>query len=153
MSAESVQQDWTTRLSWKMQTVLLQSLRAPDTHYCPTVKKVSRWLRSHVLRNADQKHTFMKSDALPDNKSLEDELGYCTLHYVSHLLYGLEIVGYWHEDESVRHAANHLYTKLVTETLHLQVEGQDACNVRLEDKDREIEKQKDDYDAYNYYWR
>jgi hypothetical protein len=131
-----VLQTWTSSLSWKMQTVLIQGLRAPDSHYCPEVKKVSRWLRSKVLNNADSKHTFMKSSAeLPDNKTLEDELGYCTLHYVSHLLYDLEIVGYYHPDAETRSAALDLYMDLVTDTLHLNVESKKQCEERLADVD------------------
>lgn len=137
----SVLQPWVEALSWKMQTVLIQSLRAPDSHFCPTVKKVSRWLRSKVLQNADVKHTFMKSNKqLPDNKSLEDELGYCTLHYATHLVYGLEIVAYFHGATEVRAKAMELYEDLVTDTLHLAVESREHCEMRLADSDQAVKK-------------
>jgi hypothetical protein len=150
----SVLQDWTQQLSWKMQTVLIQSLRAPDSHFCPTVKKVSRWLRSKVLQNADTKHTFMKSaNELPDNKSLEDELGYCTLHYATHLIYGLEIVAYFHDTEAIRALAFELYNDLVTDTLHLAVESKGHCEMRLSDSEEDKKKQPPHMISERPYWR
>lgn len=134
-SGESVMQDWTVKLDFKIQTVLIQSLRAPDTHYCKDIKKVCRWIRSVVLQNADEDHTFMKLEKLPDYKSLEDELGYCSLHYVTHLLYGLQIIGYKHHDDKIKKIAYKYYINIVTDTLHLNKESEASMDKRLADKE------------------
>jgi hypothetical protein len=156
-----VQQDWTQQLTWKMQTVLLQSLRAPDTHFCPKVKQVARWMRSQVLNNADKKHTFMRMfGGLPTNKELEDELGYCSLHYVSHFVYGLELMAYFHPDEETRNDAFMLYKDLVTDTMHLNMETKEECVERLADVDKKptikqppVEKKKEKVAELGNYWR
>ena len=77
-----VQRTWLSKLSWKMQTVVNQGLRAPDTHFCKNVKIMCRWLRSIVLQNADKDHTFMCSKTkLPAIEKMEHELNYCSVHF------------------------------------------------------------------------
>ena len=58
---DHVQHKWLSELSWKMQTVINQGLRAPDTHFCKKIKLLCRWMRGVVLQNADKEHTFMCS--------------------------------------------------------------------------------------------
>ena len=49
----SVLQPWVERLPLRMQSTLLLGLRGPDTHACPNVKKISRWLRGLTFRPAN----------------------------------------------------------------------------------------------------
>jgi hypothetical protein len=137
-----VLQYWVGDLPWKMQTVLIQGLRAPDTHFCKNTKIVCRWMRSMVLRNADKNHTFMcKKDGLPTPEDLENELNYCSMHCVTHFLYALEIIGYRHPDKEVRRIAYNLYKDLVWGIMHFNVEASNDLHRRLSDVDREIEVQ------------
>ena len=131
---QPVQQLWTLELPWKMQTVMLQGLRAPDTHFCKNIKTVSRWLRSIILNNADNNHTFMcRIEKLPDWTDLENELNYCSLHFVTHFLYALEIVHYKHPDELIRRHAGKFYWGIVREMCHFEPEREKELDVRLAD--------------------
>lgn len=129
-----VQQTWLFNLPWKMQTVINQALRAPDTHFCPNTKIVCRWMRSVVLRNADQEHTFMCSkDDLPSIEDLENELNYCSMHFVTHFLYGLEIIGYKHPESQIATIAWRYYKSFVEEICHFGLETEKQLDVRLAD--------------------
>lgn len=129
-----VQQLWTLELPWKMQTVMLQGLRAPDTHYCSHIKVVSRWLRSLVLNNADNEHTFMcRKKRLPTWEKLENELNYCSVHFATHFLYALEIIAYKHPDNAIRQKAYMYYDNLVSGMMHFSTESERQLDRRLSD--------------------
>jgi hypothetical protein len=129
-----VQQLWTLELPWEMQTVMIQGLRAPDTHYCSHIKVVSRWLRSIVLNNADNGHTFMcRKKKLPTWDKLENELSYCSVHFTNHFLYALEIVAYRHPSEEIRQIAYRYYFNIVEGMMHFHVEAPRQLEIRLSD--------------------
>lgn len=135
---EAVQKSWVFKLSWKMQTVINQGLRAPDTHFCPNVKIVCRWMRSVVLNNADDEHTFMcRQSELPTFNILDNELNYCSVHFATHFLYALEIIGYKHPDEDVRRIAIGYYANIVESLWHLNAEQEREMDIRLADVTRE----------------
>ena len=136
----AVIQQWVTLLPWKMQTVIIQGLRAPDTHFCEGVKNVCRWMRSVVLNNADKSHTFMcTKQHMPNVEDLENELNYCSFHFVSHFLYALEIISYKHPDSVVRRIAGRYYVGFVEEMSHLKVESEEQLDVRLSDVEEKVE--------------
>jgi len=131
---QPVQAWWTLQLPWKMQTVMIQSLRAPDTHFCKNIKITSRWMRSIVINNADKTHAFMcRKKDLPDWDSMENELNYCSLHFVTHFLYGLEIIGYKHPDKEIRKIANDYYASFTKYMCHFNVESEEELDIRLSD--------------------
>jgi hypothetical protein len=133
-----VQRTWLSKLSWKMQTVINQGLRAPDTHFCKNVKIMCRWLRSIVLQNADKDHTFMCSkNELPTVEEMEHELNYCSVHFATHFLYALEIVAYKHSEETIRNLAYRYYKGIISELWHLHVEKEEELDIRLSDVDRQ----------------
>jgi hypothetical protein len=150
---DHVQAAWLSKLSWKMQTVVNQGLRAPDTHFCKAIKIVCRWMRSITLNNADKKHTFMcKKDALPTAEDIENEINYCSVHFATHFLYALEIIAYKHPDEDIRKTAFRYYSGITTELWHFNVETVRELDIRLADVDREpkpdpcpVKEQDDDY--------
>lgn len=134
-----VQRPWLYYLPWKMQTVINQGLRAPDSRFSPKVKIVSRWLRSVCLSNADSNHTFMcRKDEIPTWEDLDNEINYLTLHYVTHFIYALEIVAYKHPEEEVRQIAMNLYEGIVRFQMHLEIETEPALNARLADVDDKV---------------
>lgn len=129
-----VQRPWLYYLPWKMQTVINQGLRAPDSIFSPKIKIVGRWMRSVCLCNADKNHTFMcKKIDLPTWEDLDNEFNYLTIHFATHFLYALEIIGYKHPDPDVRKTAKTLYEGLVNLQMHLNIEREEDLDRRLAD--------------------
>lgn len=134
---DHVQALWLSYLPWKMQTVVNQGLRAPDTHFCKHIKLVCRWMRSVVLQNADKNHTFMCSKKdIPSVQDIENELNYCSVHFTTHFLYSLEIIAYKHPEHEVKRIASNYYRQITAEMLHFNVESERQLNTRLADVDR-----------------
>ena len=131
---QPVQQWWTFHLSWKQQTVIIQGLRAPDSHFCKGIKILSRWLRSIVLNNADKNHAFMcRKKDLPVWEDVENELNYCSLHFVTHFLYAFEIIGYKHPNENIREIAFNYYQNFAKHMCHFNLETEEELDIRLAD--------------------
>ena len=110
----SVLQRWLEELPLRMQSTLLLGLRGPDTHRCPNIKILTRWLRGLTFRpgNPESVADFMFAELPPriEKKSLvARELEFVTQHYYSHLMHALEVVGYNHSDHEVRDHAYLLY--------------------------------------------
>jgi len=133
MGKGKVLRDWMGEIPWKQQSVLLSALRGPDLSRPVAVKKVNRWLRNITQNNADLSSEYMKDISLPDIKDLKLELGYCTMHYFTHLMHALEIIGYKHPDESISHTAKEYYFGLA-DFVHLNPETKEQMDKRLEDK-------------------
>lgn len=137
VGCDHVQHLWLSELSWKMQTVINQGLRAPDTHFCEKIKLVCRWMRSIILQNADSKHTFMcDKGKLPTIEDLENEINYCSVHFATHFVYSLEIIAYKHPELCIRQIAMNYYRGLVQEIWHFKMEDEDELDVRLADVDK-----------------
>jgi hypothetical protein len=135
---DHVQHYWLSDLSWKMQTVINQGLRAPDTHFCKNIKILCRWMRGIVLQNADKDHTFMCNKIkMPTIEELEHELNYCSVHFATHFLYCMEIIAYYHPEDSIRKTAYRYYEGIVGELWHLRIETESKLDIRLADVDRE----------------
>lgn len=140
---DHVQHKWLSELPWKMQTVVNQGLRAPDTHYCKGLKLVCRWMRGVVLQNADTNHTFMCSKKeMPKIEDIENELNYCSVHFATHFLYALEIIGYHHPNCKEKAIAQRYYRGIVEEQWHFNVETEKELEVRLADVNRPKEVHK-----------
>jgi len=134
MVGRSLLLDWTSELSFKQQSVLLSSLRGPDHTYCPNIKKVTKWIRGILQNNADPSKNYMARGELPHPKELEKEIEFCSVHYATHLLHALEIIGYKHSDEMVSGQANRYYTYFTSEIFHLNPETSEQLSKRLEDR-------------------
>lgn len=138
-----VQKLWLFVLPWKMQTVINQGLRAPDTHFCKDLKIVCRWMRAVVLNNADDDHAFMcRKKELPSFMDLQNELNYCSMHFATHFLYSLEIIGYKHPNQEIRDIAFGYYSNIVEGTYHFNLEKEKELDIRLSDKE-EVQTLKD----------
>ena len=135
-----VQKTWLFALPWKMQTVVNQGLRAPDTHLCINVKNLARWMRSVILNNADNDHAFMcRKKDLPVFEDLHNEINYCSVHFATHFLYSLEIIGYKHPNKKVRDIAFGYYFNLIEGCYHFNLETETELDIRLADKE-EVQK-------------
>lgn len=135
MGQGKVLQDWMGELSWKQQSVVLSSLRGPDNSHSPHLKKIGRWLRRITQNNADISSNYMKDEELPTHKDIEREVEFSSVHYFSHLIQGLEIIGYNHPDTRIAETARDYYNSLVREVLHLNPETKSQLEDRLKDKD------------------
>lgn len=136
-NCDHVQHDWLGRLPWKMQTVMNQGLRAPDTHFCKAIKIICRWMRGVLLQNADENHTFMcRKDKLPALEDVENEINYCSVHFATHFLYALEIISYKHPTVEVRIQAEKYYRGIASELWHFNIETEHELDLRLSDVDR-----------------
>jgi len=135
MSKGKVLQNWMEELSWKQQSTILSSLRGPDSYYSPNIKKISRWMRRITQNNADTSSPYMKNEELPCIRELKKDIEFCSVHYLIHLLQGLEIVGYNHPDNQVAETAMKYYNDLVNRVLHLNPETKEQLEYRLKDLD------------------
>lgn len=126
--------DWVGDLPYKVQSVLVSAQRGPDSHFCPKIKSLTKWVRRVCQVNADPSHSFMEVAPLPTLDDIEYELEYCTMHYVLHFSYGLEIISYKHPDEEVRKQAFYYYKGIVEELFHFNIENEEQFKSRLVDK-------------------
>lgn len=132
MGKGKVLQDWVGMLSWKKQSAIISSLRGPDNMACPNLTKITRWMRNLTQHNADPNHTYMQIEKFPTLKKIQEELRYTTVHYASHFLYGLEILGYNHPNQNISRKARKIYEELVKD-LHLNPETKPQLEKRLRD--------------------
>lgn len=132
----SVLQSWLEEIPIRMQATLILGLRGPDTHACPGVKKIGRWLRALTFKpgNPANVREFML-EGLPDRiiekSSTAKELEFCSQHYYSHLLHALEVVAFRHPE---RHIAIHAYFLMIDmcNLMHLPTESRENFEDRLQ---------------------
>jgi len=131
----SVLKQWVMDAGWKMQSILLSGLRAPDF---PTVatKKICRWMRAECQNNADPSKGYMEpqilSDALVDQ--CMDELEYLPCHYVHHFADALAVVAYFHPGDFAHEFALRVHGLIATEIFHFKPETQEEFLERHKDK-------------------
>lgn len=146
----SVLQPWVEKIPIRMQSTLLLSLRGPDTYRCVEVKKVQRWLRglTFIPGNPDNVKEFMASTtelpSLEEKGALARELEFCTQHFYSHLLHGLEVVAYRYPDSHTAGVAYSLFHGMCS-LMHLPIEERDEFEERLRTLDWPAGKQPVDF--------
>jgi hypothetical protein len=154
MSVElSVQPEWCRRLPLQQQSVLLLAARGPDgIRKKHPAKEVHIAYRGCILLAAkygrclewgERADSFMSLDVIANDELwlistrqfllCMDDL---PLHYVMHLAYGAEILGYKHPDQRLRKRWIEFYFELVKE-LHLNPESEADMDRRLGDWERE----------------
>lgn len=135
MTNTSVLQDWLVPLPIRMQSTLILGLRGPDTHNCPEIKKITRWLRGLAFKpgNPDNVMQFMgnKPGRIVEKSPVAKELEFCTQHYYSHLMHALEVVGYNHPDGQISEHAYILFYDMCV-LFHLEPETVQQFVRRLE---------------------
>jgi hypothetical protein len=133
----SVFQPWFTLNGWKMQSIFVNGLRAPDTK-TRAVKKVVRWMRVQVCNNADpNKPDCYMSAPLMTNELIEeacDECEYLSCHYVHHLADALRIIALFHPNYASRQSAKDLHFLIAEEIFHFVPESDEQFKVRHVDK-------------------
>jgi hypothetical protein len=127
--------NWIDLIPWKMQSILLSGLRAPDTYTIAT-KKICRWMRSVCQNNADPYKGYMEPQVL--NKELidkcMDELEYLPCHYVHHFADGLRIIALYHPNKLFTKFANETHSEIAIEIFHFKPETDEEFILRHVDK-------------------
>lgn len=132
----TVLQTWLEALPIRMQSTLLLSLRGPDTHRAPEIKKVQRWMRGLTFKPGNPANVaeFMTDignvPTLQEKNDLARELEFCTQHFYSHLMHGLEVIGYRHPNRVIANAAYKLYLSMAN-LMHLEDETSQDFELRL----------------------
>lgn len=138
----SVLQDWVMELPLREQGTLLTSVRGCDDE--PKLwtargisdspgRRLTAWIRWTFMNPADPREVdipgaFFQSE--PPNPFKPSEFGHLPLHWYTHAMHALEVVGYRHPEEYPRYLANALYRAMV-DTLHLNSESQYEMVARL----------------------
>jgi hypothetical protein len=131
----SVLQKWVEGLSFKQQTVVLCVLRGCDGQPKEDLSKlVVRYIRKVVLKNAGTDKTPFMSNiiTLNDIIQMSRDLDKYPVHYVMHLIFACEIIGFKHPDSNIREFFNSSY-KIMVGALHLKPETEEECDDRLKD--------------------
>ena len=92
-------------------------------------------MRKITQNNADTFSPYMKEEILPSIEELKRDIEFCSVHYLSHLLQGLEIIGYNHPNSETAKTAIRIYEDLVYQVLHLNPETKEQLEDRLRDLD------------------
>lgn len=138
-SNNCVLQKWVQELTWKEQSAILTSIRGSDEFYIPQLRSLVRWIRRTTLYDADLNGTFVKHGALPSKGELKPCLEYMRVHFVSHLMHTLEIIGYRCPDDDIAEIAEGYYVNMC-DILHCNPETREEMDVRLKDN-REKKKE------------
>lgn len=125
----SVLQDWVMELPLRAQGTLLTCVRGCDlTPKHPldsTERTLVAFLRYCFMVPADPREVdkepgcFFQSK--PPKKWKASELGHYPLHWYSHMMHSVEVIGYCHPDHLIRAECLEIYMKLV-DSLHLRHE-------------------------------
>ena len=136
MEHDCVLQKWVHNLTWKEQSALLTAIRGSDAVFDPNIRFLVRWIRRITLYDADVGGKFVHNAKIPKPDELKSSLEYLTIHFVSHLMHGLEIIGYGHPDPITKQQAFDSY-RIICEILHCGTETFEQMKERLKDN-REI---------------
>lgn len=154
MDAVGVLQVWVQKAPWKMQSILLSGLRAPDAK-TEAVKQICRWMRAQCQYNADTSKGYMGKypwmeeleryatgcGSLQTNPLVSslidramDELEYLPCHYVHHFADALRVVAIYHPKEHRRMFADMVHKEIAVEIFHFHPESTTEFVRRHRDK-------------------
>lgn len=137
MKTTSVFQSWFSINGWKMQSILVNGLRAPD---CKTVavKKCVRWMRTQACNDADPKkpNCYMSAPAMTEEliRAAVDELEYLPCHYVHHFADAMRVLALFHPKIETRDCAWSLHYLIAEEIFHFKPETDREFLERHKDK-------------------
>ena len=134
---ELVLKDWLKNLTFKEQTVLLCILRGTDSGGSDEIKSWIRLIRRTVLKNAAPNKTFMRKEDVSRFLYIEKHnpliLDMLPVHFLSHLMHAVEIIGYKHPDNDTRDFFWLAYRDLC-DYMHINPETREQMNNRLNDE-------------------
>lgn len=153
----SVTQEWTHGLTMMQQSVLLTAVRGPDgIPKYGSIKMLLRWYRRCILKSSFLGRV-MHDPIDPDGGSFlgasldaNDSIDHWTCrmlahvndylktldgiphHFQLHFMHAVEILGYKHPDDEIRHWWRTLYIRLAND-MHLHAETEAELDERLGD--------------------
>lgn len=135
LKEDSVLLPWVMAMGWKMQSILLSGLRAPDAKTDAT-KRICRWMRAMSQNNADPSKGYMEPQEMGDAliEQCMDECEYLTCHYVHHFADALRVVGIYHPDALVRGFAMRVHVEVAFEIFHFRAESDEDFITRHQDR-------------------
>lgn len=134
---KSILQEWVTELGLRHQGVLLSAVRGCDTvQRDDPVKLIARALRGEILvphcgdikKSASFMHRYEDDELLRLMGAFSKSFDHYPLHYIMHLIFAVEIVGYYHPDRSGYWRG--FYT-LMCSKLHMTTETKAELDHRL----------------------
>ena len=146
---------WVSALTMQQQSVLLLALRDHDGNVKETpVKRILRAYRPSIIKAAkygrelypgEQGDRFMSlreivagwtwDHILQDFAEWYDS---ANVHYLRHLIYGAEVLGYKHPNAILRARWHKFYTFCITECMHFHIESEAEMDARLCDWGKEF---------------
>lgn len=136
----NVLQSWLEKIPIRMQSTLVLGLRGPDDFgHSPNIKMIIRWMRGLTYKpgNPENFAEFMEVKLPPriiEKSDTARELEYRTIHFYSHLMHALEVIGYCHPEHMVAKHALTLFSDMC-HLLHLEPEPIDVFQYRLRTMD------------------
>lgn len=140
----SVMQAWVERLGLRHQGVLLGAIRGCDSLPKEDASKpLARALRFYILNSYDENpKSFIDKVSIEELKERMEKVlhnfDHYPLHYIMHVIYAAEILGYKHPECQVRVAWYGFYKRFVRK-LHLNVETEWELDNRLLAPEEEFE--------------
>jgi len=142
----AVTQEWTHRLPYMQQSVLLSALRNEDgIEKGHPSKNLIRWFRRCVVLSAfdgkaltdpNEEGGGSYTGPVADIEVAADQFlrarDGMALHYFAHAMHAFEIIGYHHPDDKIRTFWNGVYIRMAY-ALHLRPESLEEMNERLGD--------------------
>jgi len=132
---DSVLRPWVMAMPWKMQSILLSGLRAPDAPTDAT-KRLCRWMRGESQHNAHPAKGYMQPQLLSKeliNKCM-DELEYLSCHYVHHFADAMAVIAYYHPGPSIAAFALAVHAEVAMEIFHFKPETMEEFIYRHRDR-------------------
>lgn len=142
----SVLQDWVMELPLREQGTLLTAVRGCDlepkqwyaTGFADSPgRRITAWIRWCFMNPADPREVdiegaFFQSVAPgeKEGKFRPSEFGHLPLHWYTHIMHSLEVIGYRHPDSTIANRAIRLYGEMV-HGLHLRPEPMGGMIERL----------------------
>lgn len=115
---------WVTAMPWKLQSILISGLRAPDVQTKAT-KNICRWMRAVTQNNADKSKGYMEPQKLDDQlmEDCLDELEYLPCHYVHHFADALRVISLFVPGDPIGSSfAYQLHEQVAVEIFHFKPE-------------------------------
>jgi hypothetical protein len=133
----TVFQPWFVGHGWKMQSIFVNGLRAPDAK-TSAVKKCVRWMRTQACFDADplKPDCYMSAPAMSQEliEQAVDELEYLSCHYVHHFADAMRVLALFHPDLESRRWARRLHNLIAEEIFHFVPETDLDFIIRHADK-------------------
>ncbi len=134
---EVIVKDWVLNLPGHMQSTLECALRGSDITVDDEIRKVTRWLRSVVMKNVmPESHYMQDTDFMRIKHQFEQKpwvWGNLPIHFRHHTREALEVVGFMHPDTQTRTWALFAYEDLCDKSKG-KPETKNILIARMQDK-------------------